>query len=174
MSKRIHSLASAGAIFSLFVSGCGIIGGAFDEPVPGEGKTPSQAATQSQGAPTLSPGETLAAETPVLSYALPADCVQANEITLENVGETICVGGQVFVAYEEHGTFYIDFNQARGGFYMIGSEWDTYDPTSKFAIHQGDCVYANGKIVNVDSIPVMAITPNALKMCPTANETPTP
>jgi hypothetical protein len=157
MEKRTTAIATGIILFAFFLAGCGLIGGAFTEPSPDEGMP---AATTEPGQTAL-PGElvTETASAPVAQ--LPQGCENALAVARSELGETKCVGGLVFRAWQDHGTFFIDFSEKLYSFYMVGQDWQ-----SPFVVHPGDCIYAEGKIVEIDRVPSMGISPYSLKQCP--------
>lgn len=170
MGKHALSIIFAATLLGGFAAGCGIIGGAFEEPGPNENSGASNHATfpaetqayldfiatqtQQASGPTAAPTFT---QTP----GLPAGCVDAQTITSANLNQTLCVGGPVYIASQSHGTYVVDFNQDPKSFYMVGYDWQ-----GTLVIHPGDCVYAEGKIVQIGPDIVMGISPGALHLCP--------
>jgi hypothetical protein len=169
MGKHAVFITVAGLLLALAAAGCGLIGGPFDEPSPEEDWTATPTATP---APDLTrtairtpanplPGGETPTPSPEPVTFLPKDCVDASAITFLNAGTKMCVGGNVYLAWQNHGTYYVDFSKEKGGFYMIGYNW-----VSQFVIRPGDCVYAQGKVVMLNQVPVMGIDPYTLKRCP--------
>ncbi len=160
-------------VFFLFiaVAGCGLIGGPFDEPpteeewnatqsaLAAQSPKPNQTAKKTPDNPL--PGVETPIPTAVLNTYLPEDCIDASEVDAEVIGQRKCVGGHAYLAWQEHGTYYVDFSKEKGGFYMVGYDWE-----SMFVVHPGDCVYAVGKVVLVNEVPAMGIDPYTLKQCP--------
>jgi hypothetical protein len=140
-----------------------LIGGPFDEPVPGGSAPPEAASTAESGTPMPEGVEAGQTETAIPLANLPEDCLNALDVQREDVGTTTCVGGIVYRAWQEHGTFYIDFSEKSSSFFFIGFDWE-----SPFVIRVGDCVYAKGKIVETDRVPSMGIDPYTIKRCPDA------
>jgi hypothetical protein len=166
MRKHAIAVGLSTALLLLFTSGCGIIGGAFEEPALDETPwnpfvLPVQTPEITESIPTP---ESTAVEVGG-ENVLPANCVDALTISLENVGQTLCVGGKANLAYMQQGTYYVDFSPAKASFYMVGYDWK-----SRFTVKPGDCVYAEGKIVRVGNAPVMGINPATLLKCPAAGE----
>jgi hypothetical protein len=169
MGKHAGTIPAVVILFSMAAAGCGLIGGPFDEPSPEEERTATPIAVQTlkanqtankTPANPLPSGETPTAAPEVIKY-LPEDCVDASAITALDAGKKMCVGGHAYLAWQEHGTYYVDFGKEKGGFYMIGYDWE-----SKFVVHPNDCVYAEGKVVLLEKVPVMGIDPFTLKQCP--------
>ncbi len=158
------------AIVSVFLSGCGIIGGAFTLPEEEAGGTPGT----SRAVPTLGAGAaTPAVNTPLPMQtitllptgipSLPAGCVDALSVTLDDYSKTLCVGGTVLNLVSSHGTYYVYFSNTRGKLYMMGTDW-----VDRIALRIGECAYAEGTLSRDGVSPVMPITPFTLKRCPVA------
>lgn len=149
------------ALFGMLLSGCGIIGGAFTLPGEEAAGTPGG----NGGTPTPGGGGgTTVVNTPLplqtitllptgVPY-LPAGCLDALSLTLDDYGKTVCVGGTVFSLASSHGTYYIYFSNARGKLYMMGTDW-----VDRIGLHAGECAYAEGTLSRDGVSPVMPITP---------------
>jgi hypothetical protein len=141
MRKSVRTIAIICCFWSLYLSGCGIIGGAFTLP---EEKT----AAAANGA---GPGVQGTVETPLPLQdvtplptgrpQLPAGCVDALSVEYEDAGKTMCVGGTVYLILMEHGTYYVRFSAERGTLYMQGDEW-----VDRIGLRKGECAYAEGKL----------------------------
>lgn len=165
MRKSARTIAIICCFWSLCLSGCGIIGGAFTLP---EEKTAA-------AANTAGPGVRATVETPLPLQnvtplptgrpQLPAGCVDALSVKYEDAGKTMCVGGTVYLILMEHGTYYVRFSAERGTLYMQGDEW-----VDRIGLRKGECAYAEGKLSRniMAAAPVMPITPYSLKRCPVA------
>jgi hypothetical protein len=168
MRKSIRNTAIICILLVVYLSGCGIIGGAFTLP---EEET-AAAATASEGGmagdvPTVPTPLPLQAVTPLPTGQpqLPAGCVDALSVSIDDYGKTMCVGGTVYLVLMEHGTYYVRFSPDRGTLYMQGEEW-----VDRIGLRKGECAYAEGKLSrNIQAAaPVMPITPYSLKRCPVA------
>ena len=156
------------ALVGMLLSGCGIIGGAFTLPEGEAGSTPVPGAT----VPSSS-GSTVAVNTPLPMQtisplptgvpSLPSGCLDALSVTLDDYGQTLCVGGTVVSLASSHGTYYVYFSNARGKLYMMGTDW-----VDRIGLKVGDCAYAEGKLSRDGVAPVMPITPFTLNRCPVA------
>jgi hypothetical protein len=105
---------------------------------------------------------------PVPISLYPPDCVEAQKVTLRDVGHSLCVGGLVFNATVVHGDMYIAFGSDQGAFYMVGYDW-----SGARGFNQGDCVYGTAPVENLGSVPVMRIDSKSLHAC-SLPEYPTP
>jgi hypothetical protein len=170
MRKSIIPFFIVCALFGILLSGCGIIGGAFTLPEGEAGGTPAGNATASAQNPgglasavaTPLPLQTVTLLPTGLPY-LPADCLDALSVTLDDYGKTVCVGGTVVSLASSHGTYYVYFSNARGKLYMMGTDW-----VDRINLRPGECAYAEGKLSRDGVSPVMPITPFTLKRCPLA------
>jgi hypothetical protein len=163
------SAAVAGVLLAACLSGCGIIGGAFTLPEDEPAQTAAAGAGPGAGQ-TLDAQPTPLPLQPVTPLPtgiaqLPVGCVNALDVTIEDYGESMCVGGTVYLILQEHGTYYVRFSSERGTLYMQGDEW-----VDRIGLRAGECAYAEGKISrNIQAAaPVMPITPFSLKRCPVA------
>jgi hypothetical protein len=169
MGKHALRLWISAVLLGGLTAGCGIIGGAFEEPGPEENPTVRASGVPAETQAYLDFSATLtqaasgptAAPTFTQMPGLPAGCINALTITADNLNQTLCVGGPVYIASLSHGTYVVDFNQDPKSFYMVGYDWQ-----GTLVIHPGDCVYAQGKIVKVGPDIVMGITPGAFHLCP--------
>jgi hypothetical protein len=108
------------------------------------------------------------APSPIAPY--PDGCIDARQVTLKQAGQTICVGGLVFLATLTHGDMYVAFSSDQSAFYMLGYDWG-----SAKGFNAGDCVYANGLIESLGSVPIMSVDRYTLHACaPKPYLTPTP
>jgi hypothetical protein len=170
MRKSIIPIFIVGTLLGIFLSGCGIIGGAFTLPGDEAGGAPEGNGT----IPVTNPGgPTPAVDTPLplqtitqlptgVPY-LPAGCLDALSLTRDDYGKTVCVGGTVFSLSSSHGTYFVYFSNARGKLYMMGADW-----VDRIKLRAGECAYAEGKLSRDAVSPVMPITPFTLKRCPVA------
>jgi hypothetical protein len=170
MHKSIIPFFIVCALFGMLLSGCGIIGGAFTLPGEEAGGTPGgNGAVPTAQAGALTPA--VATPLPLQSITplptgvpyLPAGCLDALSVTLDDYGKSVCVGGTVFSLASAHGTYYVYFSNARGKLYMMGTDW-----VDRINLHTGECAYAEGKLSRDGVSPVMPITPFTLKRCPAA------
>lgn len=121
---------------------------------------------------TIDPDTILPTETPLPApiSPLPEGCIDASLVTLQSVGQTLCVGGTVFNATKTHGVMYIAFNSNQSAFYLVGYDWN-----SAQGYNQGDCIYTNGLIQSVGSVPMMKVDRASVHACtPPTYDTPTP
>jgi hypothetical protein len=158
------------ALFGILFSGCGIIGGAFTLPGEAAGATPAgivSVPTKGAGGETVAVNTPLPLQTitalPTGVPSLPAGCVDALSVTLDDYGKTLCAGGTVFGLSSSHGTYYVSFSNTRGKLYMMGTDW-----VDRIALKAGECAYAEGKLSRDGVSPVLPITPFTLKRCPVA------
>jgi hypothetical protein len=115
----------------------------------------------------LTPSVT-AAPSPISPY--PDGCMDARQVSLKEVGQTLCVGGLVFLATQVHGDMYIAFSSDQAAFYMVGYEW-----VGGKGFNAGDCIYANALVENLGSVPIMQIHQSNVHRCtPKPFSTPTP
>jgi hypothetical protein len=169
MNKSIRTTAMISLFIAICLSGCGIIGGAFTLP---EGEAGGAVATIGAGnggtsdpvatVPTPLPLQTVTAM-PTGLPQLPAGCVDALSVSIEDYGKTLCVGGTVSIISMDHGTYKVKFSSIREKLYMLGYDW-----VDRIGLRKGECVYAEGKLSRDGVAPVMPITPFSLKRCPIA------
>jgi len=92
----------------------------------------------------------------------PGDCVSALNVTLEDVGKTLCVSGVVLrVSPQGNEDYLILFSDEKGKFYFVsyGYKWPVANP--------GACVMATGEVKKLLSSPVMVLTMKSpLQACP--------
>ncbi len=92
----------------------------------------------------------------------PTDCVPALQVTLEDVGKTLCVTGEVLRVSPQGGeNYFIVISDEKGSFYFIsyGIKWPAAVP--------GACVMATGEIKQLSSSPVMVLSfKSPLVACP--------
>jgi len=167
MRKSIPSIVFISIFLAGVLSGCGVIGGAFTLPEDDPHYTPEATA----GIGTIANGEpaaTVATPLPLQSVTplptgipqLPAGCVDALSVRLDDYGKTMCVGGMISRISMSHGTYYVFFGE-RGKMYMMGPDW-----VDRIGLSAGECAYAEGKLSRDGVSPVMPITPFSLKRCP--------
>jgi hypothetical protein len=152
------------AVLVWILSGASLPGSipvAADFPAP----TPwsaSVAATKTSVPPThtLYPAAVRPTSRPVFTST--PDCWNWRQVTLSQVGRTLCVAGIVANSY--HGSsadayvFYIAFGNGKGDFYMV-------DYNGYFEGLNGKCVYSTGKIEQVGDSPYMIIVNHRLDSC---------
>jgi len=172
MRRSVRNTAIMCCLLAFYLSGCGIIGGAFT--LPEEKTAAADGADGGDGAQSI-------VETPLPLQdvtplptgrpQLPAGCVDALSVKYEDAGQTMCVGGIVYLVLMEHGTYYVRFSPERGTLYMQGDEW-----VDRIGLRKGECAYAEGKLSRniMAAAPVMPITPYSLKRCPVPPSTSAP
>lgn len=119
-------------------------------PIP---QTPTRAPTSTE-IPTQAPTSTM---TPTERPA----CINALDVTVEDIGQTICVEGEVTKAYFQEPAFYIIFGNAADAFYMFSYDrrFDSLVP--------GDCVQITGEIQSLKNDPIIVIAArDVLEACP--------
>jgi hypothetical protein len=88
-------------------------------------------------------------------------CLPVESVTLEQVGETVCITGTVIRSYEKDNIFFIIFAEKPDAFYMLSYDqvWSPAKP--------GVCVIATGEIKQLVGKPVMVFGyQNELEVCP--------
>ncbi|MGE5225028.1 MAG: hypothetical protein ACM3PY_21545 [Omnitrophica WOR_2 bacterium] len=99
---------------------------------------------------------TQAAPTPTRTGCTPVDA-----ITLNDVGKTMCVTGDIVRAYQQSGAAYIVFNDQRGTFYMV-----SYDIDWGVLLPEG-CVQGSGEIKRLGNSPIMILNfRDQISACP--------
>jgi hypothetical protein len=161
----------------LWLSGCGVIGGAFT--LPEEDATKSAGTLAAAGGGEA--GSTPAAPTPLPLQSvtplptgipqLPEGCVDALSLTFDDYGKTLCTGGTVWLITMEHGRYKVRFSSERDKLYMVGDNW-----VDRISLRKGECAYAKGTLSrDFDLVaPVMPITPFSLKRCPVSQPVSAP
>lgn len=173
MRKSLRSTVLFSVFLSLYLSGCGLIGGAFVLP---EEKAGTQAAAGGGGS---GPDGAMQTPLPLQSVTplptgipqLPEGCVDALSLTFEDYGKTLCTGGIVYLITMQGGTYKVRFSKERDKLYMIGYNW-----VDRIGLKKDECAYAEGKLSrDFDLVaPVMPITPYTLKRCPPAKPAAAP
>jgi hypothetical protein len=166
MQKSITITILISLFLAAALSGCGLIGGAFtlpeDDPNYTPGVTPAAGGTENDGSDTaVATPLPLQSVTPLPTGIpqLPAGCLDALAITLDDYSKTVCVGGTVTRISMEGGTYRVFFG-VRGKLYMLGTDW-----VDRIGLKAGECAYAEGKLSRDGVAPVMPITPFTLKRC---------
>ena len=168
MRKSIRTTAIICVVIAFSLSGCGLIGGAFTLPEDEAGGSAGPNGAAGDGGVSES---TAAVQTPLPLQTisplptgvpqLPAGCLDALSLTIEDYGKTVCVGGTVWIITMEHGTYKVKFSSQRSKLYMMGTDW-----VDRIGLRAGECAYAEGKLSRDGVAPVMPITPYSLKRCP--------
>jgi hypothetical protein len=85
-----------------------------------------------------------------------ARCLEPQDVSLANVGQSVCVQGTVLSAYRDakQNVFFITFSKDVGRFYML--TYGGYYPTVK----PGLCVRAEGKVERLGPSPVIVLRPS--------------
>jgi hypothetical protein len=85
-----------------------------------------------------------------------ARCMEPQDLSLANVGQSVCVQGTVLSAYRDakQSAFFITFSKDVGSFYML--TYGGYYPTVK----PGSCVRAEGKVERLGPSPVIVLRPS--------------
>jgi hypothetical protein len=169
MRSRVYSIILGSLIAIIFLSGCGLIGGAFtlpeDEQTGSGGQNPGGRKGSNPGSGTSLVATPLPLETvspyPTGIAQLPQECVDALSLTLDDNKKEMCVGGTVVLINQTHGTYYVYFSKERGTFFMEGPDW-----VDRIGLRVGECAYAYGRIGSDGVGPLMDITPYTLKRCP--------
>lgn len=78
-------------------------------------------------------------------------CLSALDVTLDHLGESLCVEGTVTRSYYQEPAYYLIFGNAPGAFYMF-----SYDKRFD-SINPGDCVSITGEIRRLKNNPVLVI-----------------
>jgi hypothetical protein len=176
MPRSIRSTAIICIFFTLYLSGCGLIGGAFTLPEDDErNATETQAAAGNGG--SSGPVSTVKTPLPLQSVTLlptgipylPADCVDALAVTIDDYGKYMCVGGTVWLVTMQGGTYRVRFSGERDKLYMLGTDW-----VDRIGLRAGECAYAYGKLSRDGVAAVMPITPASLKRCPVSQPVSAP
>lgn len=110
-------------------------------PIP----TPTEADTPTPELPT---------DTPV-----PA-CLDATTITLDYVGQDVCIQGPVVRSYYQEPAYYLIFSNDQSSFYIV-----SYDLKLDL-VNPGECVRARGTIQKLQADPIMVLGPkDVLEPC---------
>lgn len=99
--------------------------------------------------------------TPVVTGTEDSGCVDAVEVTLDDVGSILCIRGTITGLEEREVGFIIYFSDERGIFYLVTYDlvWDDAEP--------GDCIQITGEIQQLGNTPVMVFGWNNLpEICP--------
>lgn len=89
------------------------------------------------------------------------DCTPASAVTLDDVGKTICVFGDIVRAYKQGVASYIIFNNQRSTFYMVSYDIDWGD------LFPEGCVQGRGEIQRLSNSPIMVLNfRDQLSACP--------
>ena len=92
------------------------------------------------------------------------NCRSVHDITLQDVGSTLCVRGVVRWAYASSLTYYVSFGTGANDFYLIGYNWPEYPGSG---VNPGDCVQFVGLVQQLGNNPVMVVDPSDLQQrCP--------
>ncbi len=173
MHKSVRTTAIFCFFIAFYLSGCGIIGGAFTLPEEGEGG----AAGPNGGGGNSGPVATVPTPLPLQTVSplptgiprLPSGCMDALAVTIDDYGKTLCTGGTITIITMSHGTYIVKFSSERGKLYMMGTDW-----VDRIGLRMGECAYAEGKLSRDGVSPVMPITPYSLKRCPVAQPASAP
>lgn len=175
MQRSIRSTAIICVFIAIYLSGCGLIGGAFTLPEDDEANAAGTQTAAGNGGgsgsvPTVQTPLPLQSVTPLPTGIpqLPPDCLDALSITMDDYGKYLCVGGTVTLITMSGGTYRVYFG-ARGKLYMLGPDW-----VDRIGLRAGECAYAEGKLSRDGVSPVMPITPYTLKRCPVAQPVSAP
>ncbi|MBN1440653.1 MAG: hypothetical protein JW929_14690 [Anaerolineales bacterium] len=154
---------------ALSLAGCGSGAAA---PSPTRTSTDGLTATQDSAVAAPTAGSTPMAFTPLPLQTdtplptgvprLPEGCVDALDVTLDDYGRYLCVGGTITQITMQGGEYRVYFGP-RGKLYMLGYDW-----VDRIGLQAGECAYAEGVLSrNVEAAaPVMPITPYSLRRCP--------
>jgi ribosomal protein S27AE len=92
------------------------------------------------------------------------NCRRPKEITLQDVGSTLCVRGVVRWAFAQSLTYYVSFSTGATDFYMVGYNWPEYPGSG---VNPGDCLQITGLVQQLGNNPVMVVDPADLQQrCP--------
>ncbi|MGD0574462.1 MAG: hypothetical protein ABSB61_03720 [Anaerolineales bacterium] len=112
--------------------------------------------------PPLTPERHFGSAVPTPTPA--ATCRSVQDVTLEDVGSTLCVRGVVRVGYGAGGNYYVSFGTGAADFYMVGYGWPDYPGSG---VNPGDCLQVTGQIEQLGSAPVIVVEPPDLQeRCP--------
>ena len=118
---------------------------------------PTTSEPTSTHTPTLTPTHTSTHTPTVVS----GQCVQASSITLDNVGQTLCVTGKVWDTELRNGVFYIYLGNEKGDFYIV-----VYDQIPE-GVKKGVCVQAVGEVKKLVNYPVFILGfTDVIQICP--------
>ena len=178
MRRSVQSTAVICVFLAVYLSGCGLVGGAFPSGEDEVGDaTGTQAAAGNGGTaetfPTIATPLPLQTVTPLptgIPY-LPPDCVDALSVTVDDYGKYMCVGGTITLITMQGGTYRVKFSSERDKLSMVGYDW-----VDRIGLRAGECAYAEGKLSrDAEHVaPVMPITPYSLKRCPVAQPAAVP
>jgi hypothetical protein len=170
MQRSIGTAVLIGPFLALYLSGCGLISGAFTLPQDEAGNAANTWTVAVNGrntdpVPTVQTPLRLQSVTPLPTGVpqLPPGCRDALSITRDDYGKTLCAGGTVVRINLEHGTYYVYFSSQRDKMYMKGPDW-----IDRIGLRVGECAYAEGKLSRDIVAAVMPISPFTLKRCPVA------
>jgi hypothetical protein len=114
--------------------------------------------------PSLTPttSKPTATHTPTHTPTLTSgQCTPASSITLDLVGQTLCVTGKVWDTELRNGVFYIYLGNEKGDFYIA-----VYDQVPE-GIKKGVCVQAEGEVKKLGSYPVFILGfADVIQICP--------
>jgi hypothetical protein len=95
---------------------------------------------------------------------LPANCAYALEITRDDVGRKICVGGTVAFSEWEGPDYKIYFYTDKFlGLHFVSSKW-----TGR-GVNSGDCVYVTEQMIRLEestNTPILNVLPGNVTFCP--------
>jgi hypothetical protein len=104
------------------------------------------------------------ASAPARPENLPADCAYALEITRDDVGRKLCVGGTVSFSEWEGQVYKIYFYTDKTlGLHFVSSKW-----TGR-GVNSGDCIYAAEQTIGLEgptNTPILNVVPGNVTFCP--------
>lgn len=119
--------------------------------------------TQTQ--PPASDTPAIPAESPTPVSPTPVSsvngCTPASQVTLQDVGKTMCVTGKVLRISTKSGSFSIYIENPKDAFYFL-----SYDRTWN-DLKEGNCIFATGEVSQLGSNPIMLLSYTVpLEYCP--------
>lgn len=96
---------------------------------------------------------------------LPANCYYALEVTKDDIGKKLCIGGAVALTETAGSEYRIYFYTEKTlGLHLVGSNW-----TGR-GVNSGDCIYVAADTIRADPEtggPIMKVVPSRVNFCPT-------
>jgi hypothetical protein len=123
----------------------------WEAPTAASTEQADSAETATESPPTPGPSPT----------PTPEPCHHWSEVTMEDVGGTLCVFGDVKSAWwdSSQSAYFITFGSEEGSYYIVLYGWSIID------LNPGDCVTSTGEIGHLGNSPVMTIDAYDLYKC---------
>lgn len=116
------------------------------QPTPTTQQTPTPAVTPTATA-TLPP-----TETPAPTFTSVPDCTPALNVTMDDVGKTMCVTGVIVEANQRSDAFYVLFGRQSGELYMVSYDGSAVNLQARM------CIRVVGEVMKLGTTPVMVLS----------------